>query len=107
MSCEEAEAPARGFGLLLPIHPDQAVGNFLAHQRWMAHFGSHRLACWGYSQRLRQTALSRFGWHSHDLAVRESYALFRLATNPVRNMRADWEATLREVLVMAMEALEG
>ena len=70
------------------------VGTMLGHLRWMARFGTTPDACASFHRLFRSAAIERFGWDVRELALREAFALFRLCTNPVRNISDSW---LREV----------
>ena len=90
-----------------PGDPLLDVGNWLAHLRWMARFGKDAANCEAYYGKLRAAALERFRWDARHLALREAYALFRLSSNPVRNLRPDWPRTARAGLDLALAALEA
>ena len=62
-------------------------------------------ACAAYRAGIRSAALERFGWDARDLDVREAYAIFRLTSNPVRQMRRDWASRLESGLSLAAEVL--
>jgi|CXWL01.1.fsa_nt_gi hypothetical protein len=82
------------------------VANMLAHLRWSARFlGSASSAA--YHERLRTAALDRFSWRDRDLALRESFALVRLSTNPVRSLAPDWPEVTAEALALAKTALDA
>lgn len=86
------------------------VGNFLAHLRWSARFGAAaaaRAASEAYRAELRDAALARFGWDARDLDAREAACLFRICTNPIRHLAADWRRTVREGLALAGEVADG
>lgn len=87
-----------------PGDPLLDVGTFLAHQRWMAHFGEYQ-GCAVYRERLRQAALARFGWEQRALNLREAFVLFRLASNPVRELRGNWPSYVERGLRLALETL--
>lgn len=88
-----------------PGDPMMDVGNLLAHQRWMARFGTAGDVCGDYRRRFRVEALARFGWNEDDLNLRESYSLFRLSTNPFRNLSSKWRGQTAKGLMLAKEAL--
>lgn len=88
-----------------PGDPLLDVGNLLAHLRWTARFGVAPEACDGYRQGFRSAALDRFGWEARDLALREAFALFRLSTNPVRQLHRDWPRAVEAGLSLVSEAL--
>ena len=90
-----------------PGDPLMDVGNLLAHLRWMASFGSAAEECATYRRRFRHAALERFAWDEHELALREAYALFRLSSNPVRQLRHDWPTATEAGLHLVVEALDG
>ena len=90
-----------------PGDPLLDVGNLLAHLRWMARFGIAAEACDAYRHGFRAAALGRFGWQERALALREAFALFRLASNPLRRLQRDWPRAVRTGLDLVIEALEG
>ena len=90
-----------------PGDPLFDVGNILAHLRWMAWFGNATEACDAYRHRMRSAALERFGWQPEDLAVREAFALFRLSSWPVDEVRPDWAQEVEAGLGLVIRALEG
>ena len=81
------------------------VANLMAHLHWMARFGNAPEACGAYRAGVRSAALDRFGWDARDLDVREAYGIFRLASNPVRQMRRDWASRVESGLSLAAEVL--
>ena len=81
------------------------VANLLAHLHWMARFGSAPEACAAYRAGVRSAALERFGWDARELHVREAYGIFRLTSNPVRQMRRDWASRVESGLSLAAEVL--
>jgi aminoglycoside phosphotransferase (APT) family kinase protein len=82
------------------------VANMLAHLRWSARFlGSAPSAA--YHDGLRAAALGRFRWDERALDMRESFALLRLATNPVRTLAPDWREVTEQALQLARAPLEG
>ncbi|MEX1255531.1 MAG: phosphotransferase [Dehalococcoidia bacterium] len=89
-----------------PGDPLLDVGNLLAHLRWMSRSGANAEACAAYHQRFRAAALQRFGWSEHDLALREAFAIFRLSTNPFRQLRRDWPLAVQQGLELALETLD-
>lgn len=90
-----------------PGDPLLDVGNFLAHLRWSAHFGSgSRSAAAGtFHEMFQQAALERFRWHEDDLALREAVCLFRTCTNAIRHPRQDWQDKLEAGLALVNETL--
>ena len=88
-----------------PGDPMLDVGNMLAHLRWMAWFGKSE-HYGGYGDTLREAALARFGWDRRELALRQSYALYRLCTNPLRGLRPGWASQVEEGLRLALGALD-
>jgi hypothetical protein len=90
-----------------PGDPLLDVGNLLAHLRWMARFGIASEACDAYRRRFRSAALHRFGWEEGALALREAFALFRLSSNPVRQLQRDWPQAVETGLALVAEALDG
>jgi hypothetical protein len=89
-----------------PGDPLFDVGNMLAHLRWMASFGIAPEACDGYRRQFRADALDRFGWDTEALNLREALALFRLASNPFRQLQRDWPSKVKRGLALAAEVLE-
>ncbi len=89
-----------------PGDPLLDVGTFLAHLRWMMGPGATGEACAVYRERLRGAALSRFGWREDELARREAYALFRLSSNAVRQIRPNWQGEVERGLRLTLEAIE-
>jgi aminoglycoside phosphotransferase (APT) family kinase protein len=91
-----------------PGDPLLDVGNLLAHLRWMAHFARppESDACAAYRDAVRRAALDRFGWHADDLALREAFALFRLATTPLRQPNPGWPQQIGRGLGLAIDALD-
>lgn len=86
------------------------VGNFLAHLRWAARFGAGeraRAASGAYHGELRDAALARFGWDARELDAREAACLFRVCTNPIRHLAADWRRVVREGLALAGEVCDS
>jgi Phosphotransferase enzyme family len=90
-----------------PGDPLLDVANFLAHLRWMTWFGKPGHACAPYHAGLRERSLERFDWAPGELAVREAYALFRLATNPLRQMEENWRERTLQALRLAGAALRA
>lgn len=90
-----------------PGDPLLDVGNLLAHLRWVAAFAKEPGPYVRYRQRFRQAALRRFSWREHELNRREAFALFRLATNPVRKLRRDWPRAAEKGLGLALETLSA
>ena len=88
-----------------PGDPLLDVGKLLAHLRRMAQSGNGAEACKLYRQRVRSSALARFGWESQDLDLREAFALFRLSTGPIRRLQRSWEGRVEAGLAMVAEAL--
>lgn len=88
-----------------PGDPMMDVGTMLAHLRWMARLGGALEPFDAYRGELRSSALERFGWEPRELALREAFALFRLATNPLRRMQGDWLATVESALGLVTETL--
>ncbi|MBI5288216.1 MAG: phosphotransferase, partial [Chloroflexi bacterium] len=82
------------------------VANMLAHLRWSAHFLRSAPSA-AYHDQLCATALERFRWDPRDLDLRESFALLRLATNPVRTLAPDWPQVTTAALNLALTPLEG
>jgi aminoglycoside phosphotransferase (APT) family kinase protein len=89
-----------------PGDPMMDVGMLLAHLRWMARFDVSRQACDGYRRRFRAAALDRFGWDGRELALREAFALFRLSSNPVRNLQHNWSQAVETGLGLVLETLD-
>lgn len=81
------------------------VANLLAHLHWMVRFGAAPGTCEAYRAAIRSAALERFGWDPRDLDVREAYAIFRLTSNPVRQMRRDWASRVESGLRLAADVL--
>ena len=90
-----------------PGDPLFDVGNMLAHLRWMAQFGNAPEACDAYRQRFRSAALARFGWEPHALDLREAFAVFRLSSGPIRQLRRNWAERVETGLALAVKVLEG
>jgi aminoglycoside phosphotransferase (APT) family kinase protein len=90
-----------------PGDPLLDVGNMLAHLRWMTRFGIAPEAYDSYRRRFRAAALDRFGWDAQALNLREAYALFRLSSNPFRQLQRNWTSKVASGLVLATEVLEG
>ena len=90
-----------------PGDPLVDVGNLLANLRWTARFGIAPEACDAYRQRFRSAALSRFGWEARELDLREAFALFRLCTNPLRQLHSDWPRVVETGLALVSEVLDG
>jgi aminoglycoside phosphotransferase (APT) family kinase protein len=93
------------FEEIAPGEPMIDVGNFLAHQHRVVHFGG-RDAVAAYRRRFREAALARFGWDPRELDLREAYGLFRLSTNPFHSLHADWLEAIQTGLAAAAEVLE-
>ncbi len=72
----------------------------------MVRFGIAREACAAYRLRFRAAALERFDWDEHELALREAFALFRLASNPVRHVGRHWPQEVNTGLGLAAETLD-
>ena len=89
-----------------PGDPLLDVGNLLAHLHWMARFGIAPEACAAYRLRFRATALERFDWDEHHLALREAFALFRLSSNPVHHLGRHWPQEVDTGLALAAETLD-
>ena len=90
-----------------PGDPLLDVGNFLAHARWSARFGSETEArasgaCY---REFRAAALERFGWDERALALREAVCIFRVCTNPIRHLAPDWPQRLAAGLALVNEVL--
>ena len=88
-------APTGGLALIDfeetgPGDPMLDVGTMLAHLHWMAGFGTNPMACESFRFAFRAAAIDRFGWDPRELDLREAFALFRLCTNPVRNISDNW-----------------
>jgi hypothetical protein len=81
------------------------VANLLAHLRWMAAFGPGKAANEEYRRRLRVAARDHFGPDADGLAIREAFALVRLASNPLRQARDDYATRVRDGLSLAWTAL--
>jgi len=90
-----------------PGDPMLDVGNMLAHMDWMARFNPRRERYAAYHAAFRQAALARLGWDPRELALREGFALFRLASNPVRHFRENSLEKVETLLTLALEVLEG
>jgi hypothetical protein len=90
-----------------PGDPLIDVGNMLAHLGWMGRFSSKGQRFDAYGEALRAAALERFGWERRELALRESYSLFRLASNPVRRFSEESIPKSEAILALALEALES
>lgn len=92
-----------------PGDPLLDVGNFLAHLRWTARFRSGAAAkrSDAYRRRFRSAALERFGWDERELALREAFSLFRVATNPLRHLQRRWPQTTEAGLELVAEVAEG
>jgi len=83
------------------------AGNFLAHLRWSAEFSRKRSgaeASGAYCQVFRKAALDRMQWDSRELAMREAVCLFRICTNSIRHIQADWRSRLKAGLSLVSEA---
>jgi Phosphotransferase enzyme family len=87
-----------------PGDPLLDIGNFLGHMRWMSRFRDDGAVFDAFGAELRERALERFAWSRRDLALRESSALFRLCTNPVRRLQGDWPKRTKNGLELALEA---
>ena len=83
------------------------VGNMLAHLRWMARFGNAPEACDAYRRQFRAAALSRFGWESQALDLREAFVLFRLSSGPIRQLRPNWVKRVKTGLALAFDVAKG
>ena len=83
------------------------VANLLAHLRWMAAFGPGKAANEEYRQRLRVAARNHFGADADGLAIREAFALLRLAGNPLRQAKDDYATRVRDGLALASAAQHG
>ncbi len=90
-----------------PGDPLFDVGNMLAHLRWMARFSITPEACDGYRRQFRTAALDRFGWDAQALNLREAFALFRLSSNPFRQLQRNWLSKVESSLALVAEVLEG
>jgi hypothetical protein len=90
-----------------PGDPLLDVGNMLAHLRWMTRFGIAPEACDSYRRRFRTATLERFDWSPQALNLREALALFRLSSNPFRQLQHNWPTKVETGLALAAEALEG
>ncbi len=88
-----------------PGDPQFDVANLLAHLHWMVRFGTASEACEAYRAGVRSAALERFGWDARELDVREAYGIFRLTSNPVRQMRRDWASRVESGLSLAAAVL--
>ena len=90
-----------------PGDPMLDAGNFLAHLRWGARFGSQRQAgaSGAYYDIFRAAALDRFRWSERDLNLREAVCLFRICTNAVRHPQQDWRQKLEDGLSLVNETL--
>lgn len=89
-----------------PGDPMLDVGNLLAHMLWMERFLEEPQ--YGvYHDRIWDAALDRFGWDPMELRLRVAYALFRLATNPVRRLRSYWQEDTEVALRMAADVIES
>jgi hypothetical protein len=89
-----------------PGDPLLDVGNLLAHLRWMSRAGREDDPCTNYRESFSEAALARFGWAPRDLALREAFGLFRLSTNPFRQLRRDWPGAVQRGLKLALQALD-
>ena len=91
-----------------PGDPMLDVGNFLAHLRWSARFGSQRegSGATSYLDEVRGASLERFAWNERDLNLREAVCLFRISTNAIRHPREDWRDRLHAGLSLVAEVLE-
>ncbi len=89
-----------------PGDPLLDVGNMLAHLRWMTRFGIAPEACDRYRHQFRSAALERFGWGAQALNLREAFALFRLSSNPLRQLERNWPSKVQSGLALAAEVLE-
>jgi hypothetical protein len=87
-----------------PGDPLLDIANMLAHLRWMHHFGAGD-ACTRYRAALLGAAPRIPGFNVEAVAVRESYALFRLASNPVMQAYPNWPHAIREGLALAAAPL--
>ena len=90
-----------------PGDPMLDVGTMLAHLRWMAGFGTNSTACESFRFAFRSAAIDRFGWDSRELDLREAFALFRLCTNPVRNISDGWLQEVETGLALVEGVLSG
>ncbi len=90
-----------------PGDPLLDVGNMLAHLRWMARFDISPEACDSYRHRFRAAALNRFGWDAQALNLREAFALFRLSSNPFRQLQRNWASKVETGLALSAELLKG
>ena len=92
-----------------PGDPLLDVGNFLAHLQWAARFGRKRKtdASGPYHERFRAAALERFGWSERDLDLREPICLFRIRTNTIRRLEADWQERTVAGLRLVNETLNS
>lgn len=91
-----------------PGDPMLDVGNFLAHLKWAATFGTRRRTRDGNSafhEQFKQAAIERFRWSERDLAFREAVCLFRVCTNTVRHPREDWHNRLEAGLSLVNDTL--
>ena len=90
-----------------PGDPMLDVGKMLAHLRRMAVFSRASAACDAYHGRFRVAALERFGWYPQALDLREAFALFRLSTSPVQQLKRDWLKRVKTGLTLALDVAEG
>ena len=90
-----------------PGDPLLDVGNMLAHLRWMARFGNAPETWDTYHSQFRAAALTRFGWESQALDLREAFVLFRLSSGPIRQLRPDWARRVETGLTLALDASTG
>ncbi|MDA1035825.1 MAG: phosphotransferase [Chloroflexi bacterium] len=89
-----------------PGDPQIDIANILAHLNWMAHFGRNTEAYGAYREQIRTSALGRFGWNPADLNIREGFLVFRLASNPVRQMKSGWRDQVEAGLALASEIVD-
>lgn len=91
-----------------PGDPMLDIGNFLAHLRWTARFGSvaNASASGTYHRLLRAAALERFGWQERDLDLREAVCVFRVCTNPIRRLSPDWLHATKSGLALVNQVME-
>jgi hypothetical protein len=82
------------------------VGNLMAHLSWIERFGPDP-KFGAYRRGVLDEALGTLGWSRDELALREGFALFRLAANPVRTLRPAWPEEMRLVLELAVDRLNG
>ena len=73
----------------------------------MARFGTASEACDAFRRDLLSAAVERLGCDAQELGLREAFALFRLCTNPVRNITHSWRWQVETGLSLVTHVLEG